>query len=187
VRCTPSQSGPIAGTLFVTNNDPDSPATEVSLVCNGPVTTTTTSTTTTSTTTTTTLCPDPDGDGICSAVDNCPADANPGQDDIDEDGTATSATGTREPPDRCRDPPDTTPRNLNGKVKVITSPDPGDGDVLGRAGLTLRVRTAPTTDAGLARRRVTASPTGKVVQERRPRREADGEPGGGADAEASAS
>jgi len=29
---------------------------------------------------------DTDGDGICDQVDNCPVDANPGQDDSDEDG-----------------------------------------------------------------------------------------------------
>jgi len=29
---------------------------------------------------------DPDGDGVCAATDNCPADANPGQEDSDGDG-----------------------------------------------------------------------------------------------------
>ncbi|MFN3875520.1 MAG: proprotein convertase P-domain-containing protein, partial [Flavobacteriales bacterium] len=30
--------------------------------------------------------PDADGDGVCDALDNCPADANPGQEDADSDG-----------------------------------------------------------------------------------------------------
>src|SRR5207244_11762066 len=49
---------------------------------------TTTATTTTTSTTTTTLppCPDADGDGVCDASDNCPADPNPDQQDADGDG-----------------------------------------------------------------------------------------------------
>jgi hypothetical protein len=171
VRCTPSHTGPTVGTLYVTSNDPDSPATEVSLVCNGPViTTTTTTTTSTTTTSTTTPCPDPDGDGVCSASDNCPADANPGQEDVDEDAIG----------DVC-DPADsslalaqvkirktTNVSKPNGKVKVkgIILTDPGDGDVFSAAqGLTLRVQDAATTDVTRVwtAAECTTSPSGKVT------------------------
>jgi hypothetical protein len=41
------------------------------------------------------LCADQDDDGVCDTTDNCPQDANPGQEDTDGDGTATSATARR--------------------------------------------------------------------------------------------
>jgi photosystem II stability/assembly factor-like uncharacterized protein len=45
-----------------------------------------TSTTSTSSTTSTTIpCADGDGDGVCTATDNCPADPNPNQRDLDGD------------------------------------------------------------------------------------------------------
>lgn len=147
VRCTPSRAGVIAGTLFVTSNDPDAPAAQVALVCNGPVTTTTTTTSTT----TTTLCPDPDGDGVCAVADNCPDVANPAQDDVDEDGAgdvcdaADAAMAVSQAAMRRSTSP--TLANASTKVKATIVTDPLDGDVFSAAqGFTLRVRDGAAAD-----------------------------------------
>jgi hypothetical protein len=58
-------------------------------VSNGSCPSTSSTTNTTSTTTTTTTmpgCVDADQDGVCDAFDNCPADVNPDQADLDGDG-----------------------------------------------------------------------------------------------------
>jgi hypothetical protein len=179
VRCTPSHTGPTVGTLYVTSNDPDSPATAVSLVCNGPAPTTTTSTTsapttsapttttpTTSTSTTTTLCPDPDGDGICSATDNCPADANPGQEDLDEDGAGDvcDASDSILTLAKVKIRRTTNVSKPNGKVTVKGTM--GDGDVFSTAqNLTLGVQDSSTTSVsrGWTAAECITSPTGKVT------------------------
>src|SRR5206468_2418741 len=84
-------------------------------------TTTTTATTTTTSATTTTLppCPDADGDGVCDASDNCPADPNPDQQDADGDGVG----------DAC-DPCTNGVAVTTAKVTVAKLATPGGDDRL---------------------------------------------------------
>jgi hypothetical protein len=168
VRCSPSRTGAIAGTLLITSNDPDTPVAEVSLVCNGPLPTTTTTTPTS--TTTTTLCADPDGDGVCSDVDNCPADANPAQDDIDEDGLGDVCDAADSPlalsQAKLHESTALSTPNGSAKVKGTILSDPLDGDVFTVAqGLTVRVRDGAATDVSRTwtAAECATSPSGKVV------------------------
>jgi hypothetical protein len=97
-------------------------------------------------------CPDDtDGDGVCDALDNCPAVANPGQSDLDGDlaGDACDDTDTELNITVLQIKRDTSAANDNSAVKVkgdfvITPPN---DRVFAANGLRLRVVDAVALDA----------------------------------------
>jgi hypothetical protein len=65
------------------------------------------------------ICPDGDGDGVCDGEDNCPAIANPGQEDADGDGAGDAC-------DACPDDPNKVDPGVCGCGEPDTDSD-GDG------------------------------------------------------------
>ncbi|TMA38081.1 MAG: hypothetical protein E6J75_18700 [Deltaproteobacteria bacterium] len=103
-----------------------------------PPPTTTTTTTSTSTTTTLPPCPDADGDGVCDASDNCPADPNPDQRDADGDGLGDAC-------DPCTNGVALTKAKVT--VTALATP-PGDDRARFRGRLALPFPFSPSLDPG---------------------------------------
>lgn len=114
-----------------------------------------------------TACPDDDdGDGVCNAVDNCPADANPDQADFDGDlaGDVCDPRDAELNPTRLTLKRDSSAANDSSSIKAkgdfLLSPPV---DVLSAAaGIAVRVRDTMTAD------RLHAWAAGDCVQQAAP-------------------
>ncbi|MDX2170499.1 MAG: hypothetical protein SF182_25730 [Deltaproteobacteria bacterium] len=99
--------------------------------------------------------PDADGDGVSDADDNCVAEPNPDQSDIDGDGRGDACDSSESPTSlvvsiaRLRTSPPAATRGLL-KVRALLNDNDSEGDLEARAlseGLTVRVRDAADFDA----------------------------------------
>lgn len=90
--------------------------------------------------------PDGDSDGVCDQIDNCPTSANPGQEDLDQDGTgdvcdAQDATGLSLWQLRVRKGPKPGTDAWSAQAEINTQQTPSFVDDVIGGGIVLTLRT----------------------------------------------